>query len=139
MAESAKMFPWPDVRSVIPTQRWTRSLGVSSQHRFWSSGHYYLSCLQNYGEDDYQEIISAAKSCGVFRQIAAVKANTKDRFAVATFYGSEDARPGRLVFLSTSLELLLIEMEFYSEWNAEAQANLETYVAACEAELKRLL
>ena len=57
---------------------------------------------------------------------------------VATVYGSLNRQSGRFVFLSTDRELLLVEMEFYSDWSAEAQANLEAYVAACEAELKRL-
>ena len=95
-----------------------------------------MSCLQNYGEDDHEEIISLSESFGVRKQIADLKAKAKDM--VATVYGSFSRQPGRFVFLSRDRELLLVEMEFYSDWNAEAQENLEAYVAACEAELKRL-
>ena len=85
---------------------------MSPQHRFWSSGHYWLSCLQNYGEDDYEEIISVAESCRAVTEIAAIKAHATNQFAVATFYGSHDSQPGMFVFMYTSRELLL------SKWNS---------------------
>jgi hypothetical protein len=138
MAESANMFRWPDVRAVIPNQRWTRNLRLSPQHRFWSSAHYYLSCRQNSSDGGHEEIISLAESFGVMRQITDFMANITGRNTVATFYGKSESQPTRRAFLCTNRELLLVEMEFYSDWTAEAQANLEAYVAACEAELKRL-
>jgi hypothetical protein len=100
--------------------------------------HYYLSCRQNYDDDGHEEIISLAERFGVMRQITDFMANIRGRNTVATFYGSPKSQPTRRAFLCTNRELLLVEMEYYSDWTAEAQANLEAYVAACEAELKRL-
>jgi hypothetical protein len=138
MGERVEMFSWPDAGIVIPRQKWIRNAGLYPQHRFWSSKDYWLSCLQDYNADDYDEVTSVAEVFGVSNQLADFKANVTDPSAVAIFYGYDThSQPVRFVFLCTVKEVLLIEMEFYSGWNSEAQSNLEAYVGACEMELKR--
>ena len=138
MGKRIEMFSWPEAEVVIPSQKWIRNAGLYPQHRFWSSEDYWLSCLQDYNADDYDEVTSIAEVFGVSNQLADFKANVTDPYVVEIFRGYEDdSQPVRFVFLCTINEVLLVEMEFYSGWNAEAQSNLEAYVRACEIELRR--
>ena len=79
-----------------------------------------------------------AEGFGVLDQILDFKANVKDPSDFETFYGNDTSDPMMFrVFLCTGLDTLTVELECYSEWDAEAQSAFAAYVEACRIELSQ--
>jgi hypothetical protein len=130
-----KIFDWPDANREMPNRRWLPTTGPDAQHRYWTSTDGWISCIQDYTPEDYEEVMAIAEISSVLDHIVDFKTSVEDSSAIAIFKGAENACSVRRVFLCTPREVLLVEMEMFPGWDTEAQWMLDAYVGACEVRL----
>jgi hypothetical protein len=130
-----EIFDWPDVNREMPNRRWLPTAGPDAQHRYWTTMDGWISCMQDYTPEDYDEVMDIAEISSVLDHIVEFKASVDDSSTIAVFNGDENAESVHRVFLCTSREVLLVEMEMFPGWDTEAQSMLDSYVRACELKL----
>jgi hypothetical protein len=79
----------------------------------------------------YEEVMDIAEISSVLDLIVEFKASVEDSPTIAIFNGDENVETVRRVFLCTSREVLLVELEMFPGWDTEAQKMLDAYVRAC--------
>jgi hypothetical protein len=79
--------------------------------------------------------MAIAEISSVLDHIVDFKISVEDSSTIAILNGIENADSVRRVFLCTSREVLLVEMEMFPGWDTEAQSMLDAYVRACEVRL----
>src|ERR1700719_2583882 len=78
-----KIFDWPEAWHVMPSRRWLPTPGPDAQHRYWSTADGWMSCMQDYSPEDYEEVMSIAEDSGVAGQIVDFRAAVEDSSTVA--------------------------------------------------------
>ena len=126
-----KIFDWPDANREMPNRRWLPTAGPDAQHRYWTTTDGWINCVQDYTPEDYEEVMDIAEISSVLDLIVEFKASVEDSPTIAIFNGDENVKTVRRVFLCTSREVLLVEMEMFPGWDTEAQKMLDAYVRAC--------
>jgi hypothetical protein len=124
-----KIFDWPDANREMPNRRWLPTTGPDAQHRYWTSTDGWISCIQDYTPEDYEEVMAIAEISSVLDHIVDFKTSVEDYLQ-----GCRKCMLG-CVFLCTPREVLLVEMEMFPGWDTEAQWMLDAYVGACEVRL----
>jgi hypothetical protein len=126
-----KIFDWPDANREMPTRRWLQTAVPDAQHRYCTTTDGWINCVQDYTPEDYEEVMDIAEISSVLDLIVEFKASIEDSPTIAIFNGDENVETVRRVFLCTSREVLLVEMEMFPGWDTEAQKMLDAYVRAC--------
>ena len=68
-----KIFDWPDANREMPNRRWLPTAGPDAQHRYWTTTDGWISCIQDYTPEDYEEVMAIAEISSVLDHMLTLR------------------------------------------------------------------